>query len=94
MPDQAAYDDALAIAQLILTRLLPAFFASSPARPTDLPLLLPTPPALLAGLTTPLPASLTGDERVLDSAKILADGLAAVDALSVKMGAGWALKAA
>lgn len=55
MPDQATYDRAIAVAQLVLGRIRPDSKTSH--------LELPVPPVLAAGLATPLPASLTGDSR-------------------------------
>lgn len=92
MPSQAAFDNALATAQLILVRLLPAYFASLPKPPPDLALMLPDIPPLSAGLTTPLPASLTGDDRSMDINELIETGVEALAALSSKIGAGkeWA----
>jgi len=94
MPNQKAYDSALAVAQLVLARLLPALLASAPGSKEALTLLMAEPPALTAGLTTPLPASLTGDDRVIDREEIIAGGIEAIDALQAKMaGSTWALGA-
>jgi metaxin len=113
MPDQAAYDQALAVAQLVLGRLHPAYVrcpdpslktvltisqvASMPKpKQSQLHLLLSTPPALAAGLSTPLPASLTGDERDVDAADLTRKGIEAIDSLQVLLAdrTGWALGAA
>ncbi|KAK4684363.1 hypothetical protein P7C73_g5820, partial [Tremellales sp. Uapishka_1] len=83
MPDQASYDKALAVAQLVLGRLYPAYLASLPNQPTNLHLFLPTPPPLAAGLTTPLPASLTGDGRDIDRDALIAAGVDALEALEI-----------
>lgn len=93
MPSQVAYDDALAVAQLILVRLQPAYLASTAANGKELALLLPEPPALVGGLTTPLPASLTGDDRVLDLEDLVEQGIEALQALRAKLGSSWALGA-
>ncbi|WVQ80852.1 hypothetical protein IAT38_002959 [Cryptococcus sp. DSM 104549] len=107
LPSQEAYDKGLALAQLILGHLLPAYLASLPpsaSSPTHsafsanpLHLLFPTPPPLAAGLTTPLPASLTGDARSLDREEVIRKGVEAVRALvgvkGVKGDGDWALGA-
>lgn len=50
---------------------------------------------LSAGLTTPLPASLTGDARSVDKEDILDKGVEALDALETLLGTSdWALGAA
>jgi metaxin len=85
LADQSAYDKALAIAQLVLSRLHPAYLPS--------PLAFPHPPPLLAGLTTPLPASLSGDARDMDQVEILRRGVEAINALDEIIGSGWALDA-
>lgn len=82
MPDQAAYDRAVALAHLISGRIK-----------AKTHLELPVPPVLAAGLTTPLPASLTGDARDVDmevQQKRAEEAWAAVDAA---VGSGWALGA-
>lgn len=82
------------MAQLVLGRLLPAYLISLPARPTGLHLLFPNPPMLLAGLTTPLPASLTGDARNIDRDEVIRNGIEALQALGTILGTGdWALGA-
>ena len=49
---------------------------------------------LSAGLTTPLPASLTGDSRNVDQEDVLDKGIEALDALDTLIGASdWALSA-
>lgn len=97
MPTQAAYDNALATAQLVLVRLFPAFNVSRPGASSDVALMIPGPPPLSAGLTTPLPASFTGDNRVLDEDDIVQKGVEALEALRVKLrdrsGSPWALGA-
>lgn len=97
MPSQTAYDSALATAQLVLVRLLPAFNLSCSGATNDVALMIPGPPALSAGLTTPLPASFTGESRVLDEDEIVDAGVAALEALHVKLldrsSSPWALGA-
>lgn len=93
MPNQEMYDAALALAQLVLVRLFPAYIASTPHTVKRLPLLLSEPPALVAGLTTPLPAALTGDDRVIDQEEMIAGGVEALGALQAKLGKSWALGA-
>jgi metaxin len=93
MPNQETYDSALALAQLVLVRLLPAYLASTPLPNKQLRLLSSEPPALVAGLATPLPASLTGDDRVIDRDAVLEGGIEALDALQAKLGSSWALGA-
>lgn len=91
MPNQEAYDSALATAQLVLVRLLPAYYASLSRPPSGLALMLPEVPALSAGLTTPLPASMTGDDRSVDVADLIENGIEALEALSAKIdGKKWA----
>jgi len=95
LPSQEAYDEALAIAQLVLGRLLPAYLVSLPKRQSNIHLYLPIPPMLSAGLTTPLPASLTGDSRNVDNEDVLDKGAEALDALETLLGSSdWALSAA
>jgi metaxin len=49
---------------------------------------------LSAGLTTPLPASLTGDTRNVDNEDILKKGVETLDALETLLGqSDWALGA-
>nr|XP_031863493.1 uncharacterized protein CI109_000743 [Kwoniella shandongensis]KAA5530565.1 hypothetical protein CI109_000743 [Kwoniella shandongensis] len=83
LPSQEAYDRALALSQLILGHLLPAYLASLPSQPSDFHLLFPVPPPLLAGLTTPLPASLTGDRRDIDLEEVVRKGVEAIEAVEV-----------
>lgn len=95
LPDQTSYDKALAVAQLVLVYLFPAYLASLAVPPADLHLHLSTPPPLAAGLTTPLPAAFTGDARDIDTDEMLSRGLDALQALDEILGApaGWALGA-
>ncbi|ADV24985.1 hypothetical protein I305_02341 [Cryptococcus gattii E566] len=98
LPSQESYDKALALSQLILTHLLPAYLASlpSPSSSSRIPLHLhfPIPPPLYAGLTTPLPASLTGDKRDIDIDQVLRKGQEAVDVVDGLLDEdGWALGA-
>ena len=94
MPDQASYDQALAIAQLILGRLQPAYIASTPQTPSNLYLHFPKPPFSFTGLSTPLPSSLTGVRRDMDLDEIISNGGSALDALEVAIEASnWALAA-
>ncbi|WVR03607.1 hypothetical protein IAU60_000599 [Kwoniella sp. DSM 27419] len=81
LPSQEAYDKALALSQLVLGDLYPAYLASRSKRSDTFHLLFSRPPPLLAGLTTPLPASLTGDAREVDTDEILRKGVAAVEAI-------------
>ncbi|WVF65905.1 hypothetical protein IAT40_000643 [Kwoniella sp. CBS 6097] len=112
LPSQESFDKALALSQLILGTLYPAYLASLPT-PTrsllssaaetasdKLHLLFPNPPPLLAGLTTPLPASLTGDARDLDVDEIVRKGIETLDGVEVVLESGvdseqssWALGA-
>lgn len=85
MPTQAAYDSALATAQLVLVRLLPAFNVSASGVSSNVAIMIPGPPPLSAGLTTPLPASFTGDERVIDEDELVETGVEALEALRVKL---------
>ena len=95
MPDQASFDRALAFAQLVLGRLYPAYLAALPDPPADLHLSFPTPPPLAAGLTTPLPESLTGDSRLLNLEDVTRKGREALEALSTILEYDeWALGAA
>ncbi|OCF41631.1 hypothetical protein I317_04541 [Kwoniella heveanensis CBS 569] len=106
LPSQESYDKALALSQLILGTLYPAYLASLPLRPKSLftstaesasdklHLLFPNPPSLLAGLTTPLPASLTGDARDVDVDEVVRRGIEALDGIEVVLeGSMWALGA-
>ncbi|GFZ52036.1 hypothetical protein JCM24511_09808 [Saitozyma sp. JCM 24511] len=93
MPSQEAYDRALSLAQLVLTHLYPAYLASLHAPPSDLHLYFSNPPPLAAGLTTPLPAALTGDTRDVDVGEVVAKGVDAVEALEAVVGPEWALGA-
>ncbi|ODN96305.1 hypothetical protein I350_08326 [Cryptococcus amylolentus CBS 6273] len=81
LPSQSAYDSALALSTLITNQLLPAYLASLPSRPSNWYLYFPTPPPLWAGLVTPLPASLTGDEREVDGEEVIRKGVEVIDAL-------------
>jgi metaxin len=50
---------------------------------------------LSAGLTTPLPASLTGDTRNVNKEEVIRRGTEALEALDTILGSGeWALGAA
>ena len=92
MPDQAAYDKALAVAQLVLGRIYPAYLASLPSPQVDLHVHSPVPPPLTAGITTPLPPALTGEGTALDIDSITTKGVEALEALEVLLGEGeWAL---
>jgi metaxin len=109
MPTQEAYDRGIALAQLILGHLLPAYLASLPETPSPAlssisssiststaklnHLLFPTPPPLAAGLKTPLPAALTGDARTIDRAEVVEKGLDALDAVRLAVREDWALGA-
>lgn len=94
MPNQEAYDEALAIAQLVLVRLLPAILVSKSETSADVATLLPQPPALVAGLTTPLPASFTGDDRSIDGLTLVESGIQALDTLKeLVKPEEWALQA-
>lgn len=105
IPNQQAYDQALAVGQLVLGRLLPAYVSviqsSDPDKQLDalptprayLPALFAHPPPLAAGLTTIIPASLTGDARTLDHRAIAQRGIDALLALSELTNDGWALGA-
>ncbi|KAL1413264.1 hypothetical protein Q8F55_001019 [Vanrija albida] len=94
MPDQGAYDEALAVAQLVLVRLLPALLASTNQSSATVAPLLPQPPALVAGLTTPLPVSFTGDDRSIDHLTLIESGIQALETLQELVGRGqWAQNA-
>lgn len=95
LQDQDAYDNAVALAKYILGRIKPAYLVSSTAAPQgDAALLSAEPPALLAGLLTPLPASLTGDARALDELSSIERGVEALSVLAQKVdGSQWALGA-
>lgn len=95
MPNQAAYDDAVAIAKLVLGRIKPAWLLSAnESSQEDVVLLTAEPPALYAGLSTPLPASLTGDARCLPESTIIDRGVEALSVLASKVGPKrWALGA-
>ncbi|OXG30271.1 hypothetical protein C367_01949 [Cryptococcus neoformans Ze90-1] len=97
LPSQESYDKALALSQLILTHLLPAYLASLPSPSSyriPFHLHFPIPPPLYAGLTTPLPASLTGDRRDIDIDEVLRKGQEAVDVVDGLLREdGWALGA-
>lgn len=96
MSSQEAYDKGVALAQLILGNLYPAYLASLPERPPKLHLMFPIPPPLIGGLITPLPTAFTGDTRQLDVDEVVSKGVEAIEALEVILadGAGWALGAA
>ncbi|WRT63838.1 uncharacterized protein IL334_000763 [Kwoniella shivajii] len=83
LPSQEIYDRALALSQLILGNLYPAYLASLPKQSSIFPLLFPVPPPLSAGLTTPLPASLTGDSRDIDKDEVIRKGVEALEAIEV-----------
>jgi len=87
MPDQATFDKAVALAQLIHGRIRPAYASSSRAIHLD----LPVPSVLAAGLTTPLPASLTGDARDVDEDLLHQRADEAWDAIEAVVEDGWAL---
>jgi metaxin len=91
MPDSATYDKAVAVAQLVLGRLRPfvAMATDTLSSGSD----LPKPPILSAGLTTPLPASLTGDARTVNKEALEQSAYEAWDALEMLVGDGWALGA-
>lgn len=95
MPNQAAYDDAVAIAKLVLGRIKPAWLLSvADSSTSDVALLNAEPPALSAGLSTPLPASLTGDARNLQESAMIDRGVEALSVLASKVDSeGWALGA-
>jgi metaxin len=109
MPSQETYDRGIALAQLILGHLLPAYLASLPEMPISTfahlsnsisssgaklnHLLFPTPPPLAAGLKTPLPAALTGDARTIDREEVLARGIDALNAVRLAVRDDWALGA-
>lgn len=94
MPDQQAYDQAMAVAQLVLGHLHPAYLASLTIPPADLYKHIPTPPSFTAGITTPLPPSLTGEGRALDIETLMMRGVQALEALDVMLdGTDWALGA-
>ncbi|WWC85801.1 uncharacterized protein L201_000668 [Kwoniella dendrophila CBS 6074] len=81
LPSQEKYDQALALSHLILGNLLPAYLASLPKQPSNFHLLFPIPPPLSAGLNTPLPASLTGDSRDIDTDELIRKGVEALDVI-------------
>jgi metaxin len=93
MPSQEAHDQALAVAQLVLARIYPAYLISYSTPPSTLGLLFANPPPLLAGLTTPLPASLTGDARDIDNDEVVRRGIEGLSAVSIIVGDAWALDA-
>ncbi|WVO16728.1 hypothetical protein L204_104411 [Cryptococcus depauperatus] len=92
-PTQEAYDKALAFSSLILTHLLPAYLACLPRSPPNYHLHFSVPPPLYAGLTTPLPASLTGDRRQIDTDAVVKKGAEALRAANGLVKSGWALGA-
>jgi metaxin len=89
MPDQATYDRAVALAQVVLSRIQPALSPTS----NRSHLSFAHPPPFAAGLLTPLPAALTGDQRDLDQADILEKAQEALSAIEAVLGDGWALGA-
>ncbi|WWC99259.1 hypothetical protein V866_006155 [Kwoniella sp. B9012] len=92
LPSQETYDRALSLSHLVLGNLLPAYLASLPNQPSNYHLMFPIPPPLSAGLTTPLPASLTGDSRDIDTDEVIRKGVDALDALAVILedtNSGW-----
>ena len=109
MPSQELYDRGVALGQLILGHLLPAYLACLPETPVHglqslsatvststsklSHLIFPTPPPLAAGLKTPLPAALTGDARTIDRAEVTARGIDALDAVRLAVRDDWALGA-
>ncbi|RXK38713.1 hypothetical protein M231_04023 [Tremella mesenterica] len=93
VPSQEKYDKALAIAQVVLGPLHRAYLASLPFQPVSWHLSFPSPPELLAGLTTPLPATFTGDARDIDKESVVREGVEAIQALAVFIGDNWALEA-
>ncbi len=86
MPNEAAYEKAVAVAQLVLGRLRPQSGAEDTAA-------FPKPPPLSAGLVTPLPASLTGDARTIDHEVLKHQADQAWTALDDLIGDKWALDA-
>jgi metaxin len=82
MPDQATFDRAVALAHLVTGRIKPKSHLE-----------LPVPPVLAAGLTTPLPASLTGDARDVDLEVQQKRAEEAWDAVDAAVSGGWALGA-
>nr|XP_018266685.1 uncharacterized protein I303_00660 [Kwoniella dejecticola CBS 10117]OBR88843.1 hypothetical protein I303_00660 [Kwoniella dejecticola CBS 10117] len=88
LPSQAAYDKALALSHLVLGNLYPAYLASLPKQTSNFPLLFPIPPPLASGLSTPLPYSLIGDARDIDTDEILKKGLEALEAIQVILESG------
>lgn len=95
MPDQAAYDNAVAIAKLVLGRIHPAWLLSAAESSAEEAVLLNAePPALAAGLSTPLPASLTGDARSLQESNVIDRGVEALSVLASRVDSEhWALGA-
>jgi len=87
MPDQNTFDKAVALAQLINGRIRPAHASGGRSVHLD----IPVPPVLSAGLTTPLPASLTGDARDVDMDLLQQRADEAWDAVEVAVENGWAL---
>lgn len=96
MPNQAAYDEAVAIAKLVLGRIKPALLLSATRSTSeDVVLLAAEPPSLSAGLSTPLPASLTGDARIFRESEVIDRGVEALSVLASKLDSEqWALGAA
>lgn len=89
MPSQETYDHGVALAQLVLGHLLPAY-ASDTERAH---LSFPVPPPLSFGLKAPLPAALTGDSRDIDSAEVVARAKDALEAVARAIRGDWALGA-
>ena len=86
MPDQATYDRAVALAQLVLDRIHPVI---GDCRTTHLE--LSDPPPLSAGLATPLPAALTGDGRDVDTEEQISLALETMGVIEVAVDSEWAL---
>ena len=94
MPDQTTSDKALAVAQLVLGCLLPAYLASQPKPPVDLYRYFPVPPPLLIGLATPIPLALTGEGRDIDREDVIRQGIEALEAFETLLdGSDWAMGA-
>ncbi|WWC66843.1 uncharacterized protein I206_100750 [Kwoniella pini CBS 10737] len=88
LPSQESYDNALALSHLILGNLYPGYLASLPKQPSNFPLLFPNPPPLASGLSTPLPYSLIGDARDIDTDEVIRKGLTAIEAVEVILDTG------
>lgn len=91
MPSQVAYDKGVALAHLVLGPLHTSLMRTgSPSQHKT----IPNPPPLAAGLKTPLPAALTGDERALDLNDINETAGDALSAINTQIhDGGWALQA-